>query len=583
MTNKNNEYNPALKQAPVLLSMRKEILSLSPEKALNRIFEAKHPAALIHSFPETDFYFLINDIGISDAFEILALASEKQWEYILDIELWEKDRIDMNSVSMWLDILFQAAPARFVKWAIEKQTEFIEYYLYKNIKVAVREHDEDPSALGKDLVTIDDIFYIRITDDYYEPDEYDAETEGGAFRDKREEFIKKMLASIAEYDYGIYRNMLFETMTVLPAEMEEEFYRLRNVRLEEKGFLSFYEAAGVYAPLKPEKLAGRKKMAKRRDENASLMPVPLYPFGMLKEDNLFAISLKKIEPGDTLNNLQAEFAALCNRIISADQKTIKSRDELTEIVKKACGYLSIGLGRMTAEGKKPDINHTAALIEKFHLENIFRTGFGLAVELKEQAEKWLKRSWFREQGFPLLFWGEEWMGFLGGLLIKKPLYFDNYKTGHLYRDFLSLSDMTESSKILEEIIALDDLFSLIGSDTRRVKDRSLNFKKLLLTLFAGNSLGLSKDAVPLPYDDFVRFFATLWTGRGKSRRINLAVKESFLSWLTERTGLKASEITEKLGRVLDNLFAEIESELKKVSQHDLDPRYINLFLIERRK
>jgi len=583
MTNKDNEYNPALKQAPVLLSMRKEILSLSPEKALSRIFEAKHPAALIHSFPETDFYFLVNDIGISDSFEILALASEKQWEYILDIELWEKDRIDINSVTMWLDILFQAAPARFVKWAIEKQPEFIEYYLYKNIKVTVREHDEDPSALGKDLVTIDDIFYIRITDDSYEPDAYDAETEGGAFREKREEFIKKMLASIAEYDYGIYRNMLFETMTVLPAEMEEEFYRLRNVRLEEKGFLSFYEAAGVYAPLKPEKLAGRKKMAKRRDENASLMPVPLYPFGMLKEDNLFATALKKIGQGDTLNNLQAEFAALCNRIISADQKTIKSRDELTEIVKKACGYLSIGLGRMTAEGKKPDINRTAALIEKFHLENIFRTGFGLAMELKERAEKWLKRSWFREQGLPLLFWGEEWMGFLGGLLIKKPLYFDNYKTGHLYRDFLSLSDMTESSKILEEIIALDDLFSLIDTDIKHVKGRSLNYKNLLLTLFAGYRIGLQKDAVPLPYDDFTHFFATLWTGRGKSRRIDLSVKESFLSWLTERTGLKSSEITGKLGKVFDDLFGEIEAELKKVSQHDLDPRYINLFLVESRK
>jgi hypothetical protein len=372
-------------------------------------------------------------------------------------------------------------------------------------------------------------------------------------------------------------------MTVLPAEMEEEFYRLRNVRLEEKGFLPFYEAAGVYAPLKPERLAGRKKMVKDRDEKASLMPVPLYPFGMLKEDNLFAKSIKRIEPDKILNNLQAEFAALCNRIISADRKTIKSRDELKEIVKKACGYLSIGLERMTAEGEKPDICRTAALIEKYHIENIFRTGFGLAMEMKEQAEKWLKRSWFREQGLSLVFWGEEWMGVLGGLLIKKPLYFDNYKTGQIYRDFFSLSDVTEISKILEEIIAIDDLLSLIGADTKHIKDRSVNFKNLLLTLFAGNSLGLSKDAVPLPYDDFVRFFATLWTGgRGKSRRINLSVKESFLSWLTEMTGLKSSEITGTLGRVLDNLFAEIESELKKVAQHDLDPRYINLFLVEKR-
>ena len=580
--NKENENNPAVNRTAELLSQRKEIFALSPEKALDRIFEAKHPAALIHSFPEADFYFLVNDIGIHDALEILALASDRQWEYILDIELWEKDRIDINSVTRWLDILFQAAPARFVKWAVEKTPEFIEYYLYKNIKIAIREHDEDPSDLGKDLITFDDVLYIRISDDYYAPVESGTEAEEGDQKEKREEFIKKMLEKIAEYDYEKYRNILFETMTVLPAEMEEEFYRLRNVRLEEKGFLPFYEAVGVYAPLKGKTLAGRKKIAKSRDESDSLVPVPLYPFGMLKEDNLFAMSIKRIEPVEILGNLQAEFAGLCNRIISADQRTIKSRDELKEIVKKACGYLSIGLERMAAEGEKPDICRTAALIEKYHIEHIFRTGFGLAQELKESADKWLKRSWFEGQGLALGFWGEEWMGVLGGLLIKKPLYFDNYKTGYIYREFLSLSDVTESRKVLEEIIAFDDLLSLVGTDIKHVKGRSLNYKNLLLTLFAGYRTGLQKDAVPLPYDDFTRFFATLWTGKGKSRRIDVSIKESFLSWLTGRTGLNPAEITHQLGRVFDDLFGEIESEYKKVALHDLDPRYINLFLVQKK-
>jgi hypothetical protein len=586
MDNKEDEHNPVLNHASGLLSQRKELLALTPEKALNFIFDAKHPAALIHSFPETDFYFLVNDIGISDAYEILALASDRQWEYILDIELWGKDRIDIDSVTKWLDILFQAAPERFVKWAVEKNPEFIEYYLYKNIKVAVREHDEDPSSLGKDLITIDDVYYIRITDEYYDSDEYneyDAESDEGDIREKRAEFIKSLLEKIAEYDYGKYRNMLFETMTVLPAEMEEEFYRLRNVRLEEKGFLPFYEAAGVYAPLKPEKLSGRKKIAKKSNQSASLMPVPLYPFRMLKEDNLFAMSIKRIEPVEILSNLQAEFAGLCNRIISADQRTIKSRDELKEIVKKACGYLSIGLEKLAAEGEKPDIRRTAALIEKYHIENIFRTGFGLAMELKERADKWLMKSWFKAQGLPLGFWGEEWMGGLGGLLIKKPLYFDNYKTGTIYRDFFSLPEVTETGKILGEIIAVDNLLSLIEPDTKQLNNRSLNFKNLLLTLFACYRAGLPKETIPLPYDDFIRFFATLWTGKGKSRRIDLSVKESFLSWLTIRTGLKSSEITEKLGRVFDDLFGEIESEYKKVALNDLDPRYINLFLVEKRQ
>jgi len=583
MTHKEVEYNTEITRNARLLAQRKEILALSPEKALDRIFQAMHPAALIHSFPEADFYYLVNDIGIDDAFEILALASDRQWEYILDIELWEKDRIDINSVTRWLDILFQAAPDRFIKWAVEKEPEFIEYYLYKNIRVAIREHDEDPSALGKDFVTFDDVFYIRITDDYYAPVESGTETEEDDNREKREEFIKKMLEKIAEYDYGKYRNILFETMTVLPAEMEEEFYRLRNVRLEEKGFLPFYEAVGVYAPLKPERLAARKKIAKSRNESDSLMPVSLYPFGMLKEDNLFTMSLKRIEPVEILGNLQAEFAGLCNRIISADQRTIKSRDELKQIVKKACGYLSIGLERLAAEREKQDISHSVALIEKYHLEHIFRTGFGLALEMKERADKWLIKSWFRAQGLPLGFWGEEWTGVLGGLLIKKPLYFDNYKTGYIYREFLSLPDVTESRKTLEEIIAFDNLLSLIGTDINHVKGCSFNYKNLILTLFAVYRTGMQKDAVSLPYDDFTRFFATIWTGKGKSRRIDVSVKESFLSWLAGRTGLNPAEITDQLGRVFDDLFGEIESEYKKVALRDLEPKYINLFLVEKRK
>lgn len=578
--NKKEILNPDIKRAAGFLSQRKEILAFSPEKAIARIFEAEHPAALVHSFPEADLYFLVNDIGINDSLEIIALASYRQWEYILDIELWEKDRIDLNSATKWLDVFFQAAPARFVRWAVEKKAELIEYYLYKNIKVAVREHDEDPSVLGKDFITFDDVYYVGITDDYFEADESAGDSEKGEEREKSEDLIKRLLEKVAGYDYGKYRDILFETMIVLPAEMEEELYRIRNVRLEEKGFLPFHEAAGVYAPLKPDKLVKRRKTAGNKEQYSSIMPVPLYPSGMLKEDNLFSMSLERIEPEGIIEDLQTEFAALCNRIISADGKTIRNRDELKEIVKKACGYLSIGLEKIAEKGEKPDLNRTAALMEKYHLEHIFRTGFGFAMELKKRAEKWVGKSWFRKQDLPLLFWGEEWTGILGGLLIKKPLYFDNYKAGHLYREFYNFSDVRNTGKHLDEITAIDGLFSLLCDDARRFKGRSLNYKKLILTLFAGSCAGLPKETVILPYGDFVRFFESLWTGKGKSRRMASSVKESFLKWLSESAGLAPAEITEKLGRVFDDLFCEIESELKKVSPRDLDPRHINLFLVE---
>lgn len=582
--NKGKEYNLALKRSADLLSQRKEIIALSSEKALDRILEAKHPAALIHSFPEEDFYFLMHDIGINDSYELLAMASEKQWDYILDVELWERDRIDTDSLTRWLDILFQAAPDRFIKWAIEKKSDLIEYYLFNNIRVAIREHDQDPSIFGKDFVTIDDIFYIKVLDNpEYETPEPEAETEEDKpGKAQREEFIIKMLEKIAEHDHGKYQKILFESSAVLPAEMEEEFYRIRNVRLAEKGFLPFHEAAGIYSPLKPEDIVSRKKISKRKDEAVSLMPVPLYSFGMLKEDNLFTISLKSISTDEMLQNLQVEFAALCNQIIAADQKSIKNRDELKEVVRKACGYLSIGLERLLKDGRKADAGHTAAMIEQYHIENIFRTGFGFALELKDRAKKWVQSAWFAKSGLPLSFWGEEWMGVLGGLLIKKPLYFENYKTGRIYREFAAFSEAAESRRVLEDVIAFDDLLSLMNIEIRQVQDRFFNHKKLILTLFARYRLGLPEEVAPMPFNDFMRFFRSIWAGGRRPRKTDILIKESFLSWVSERAGIKSSEIIRLLGQTFEDLFAEIENEYGGIAFKDLDPKYISLFLVQKK-
>ncbi|MFO7666506.1 MAG: DUF6178 family protein [Desulfobacterales bacterium] len=582
--NKRKEYNLALKRSADLLSQRKEIIGLSPEKALDRILDAKHPAALIHSFPEEDFYFLVHDIGLNDSYELLALASDRQWDYILDVELWEKDRIDAGSLTRWLDILFQAAPDRFIKWAIEKKSDLIEYYLYNNIRVAIREHDQDPSSFGKDFVTIDDIYYIKVLDNSeYVASEPEAETEEEKpVKAQKEEFIIKMLEKIAEYDHGKYQKILFEASAVLPAEMEEEFYRLRNVRLAEKGFLPFHEAAGIYSPLKPEALVSRKKISKKKEEYISLLPVPLYPFGMLKEENLFTMSLKRISVGEKLQNLQVEFATLCNQIISADQKSIKNRNELKEVVRKACGYLSIGLERLLQSGQKKDAVHAAAIIQQYHIAHIFRTGFGMALELKERAKKWVHNAWFAKYGLPLSFWGEGWMGVLGGLLIKKPLYFDNYKTGRIYREFANLSEMEESGKVLASVIAFDNLMYLMNVEINQVQDLFLNHKKLILTLFARYSLGLPEEVAPVPFDDFTRFFRSIWAKGRRPRKTDILIKESFLGWVSEKSGVKSSEITRQLGQTFENLFAEIENEYGSIAFKDLDPRYISLFLVQKR-
>jgi hypothetical protein len=577
--NERIEDNKIIARIEHLARERKNIFSLPSEKALNAVLNSSQSTALVHSFSEEDFYFLIHHIGIEDAHPLLYLASDKQWEYIVDLEVWEKDRINLSATTKWFNLLFKIDPNRFISWSLDQKAEFMEFYLFKNIEVRVRETDQDPSDFGDDFFTLDDIFYIRFIGE-----ENENERNGNESRETnkrhRDAFLPKFLKTLADIDHIIYQNMLMASSNVIPAECEEEAYRLRNVRLAEKGFMPHEKAIGIYQPMKVNDFMQQKMKFTTDDPDRKLFfPVPLSHAGVLEEENNFTIALKGIPSDEVLNQVQAEFAGLCNRIISADQKNIRDRNELKPIVQKACGYLNMGLEKLAGENEEPAGNRFTSLIQHYPLINIFRVGFGLAMDLKWRAEKWLKTSWFNAKGLVLGFWGEEGMGVLGGLLIKKPLYFDTYNSGELYREFISVEDIKKTEKSLNEIMAFDEIFSLIAIEPESDTDGYLTYKNFVLTLWARHYLGLTEKLLPLTLDEFRCFFDSLWADQKPPRKTSLSLKASLLDWLSDKTGLMNHEISQKLGPSLKKLFNEIESEYGEVSRNDLDPRYIHLFLI----
>ncbi len=570
------ESRKTINQTQYLIEQRREILSLPPDKALERILNAHHPGALVRSFPKEDFYFLIHDIGPEDAISLLSLASYKQWEYIFDLETWEKDRVELTSVTNWLHLLLRANPNRLIKWFLDEKAEFIEFYLFRNIEVRIREHDQDPSDFGRDFFTFDNTYYVRIID---EP--LTAESEAAGNEHKRK-FIYEFLNSLSSYNHLKYQSILLETERILPAETEEEAYRLRNVRLAESGFLPFDEAIGIYQPLTVQDLQSTSsKFIVHQAEQNLFFPVPIYPSVTLMEGDIFAGALEAIETDHVLHQIQTEFAGLCNLIIAADQNKIRDREQLKGIVKKACGYISIGLESLAEGNSGLDIHRTAALIQRYPLSGIFKVGYGRALQLKWRTERWKEKAWFAKAGLPLSFWGEEWLGVLGGLLLKKPLFFENYKTGLLYRDFSSIDEIEETDGVLNEIIVFDDLLSLMPINLEGLRRQFLTYKNLVLTLWARHYLGLSRDPLPLTLEEFRNFFNALWADDEQSQKISLWMKENFLNWFAGETGIDVFDISQRLAKSLENLFSEISSEYGQVLKKDLDPRFIYLFLIEK--
>ncbi len=562
-----------------LKKAREQLLSLPPDAALEHLVSEKGAVAIVHSFPPEDLHLLVRNIGAENALPLLALASNRQWEYILDIEIWHKDRMDFSAATKWLNLLISADPARLAEWCAKEKDTFIDLFLLHNIEIRIREHDENPSELGADFITFDDTFYFRILDPPFSP-KTDADPEtvqhGDQYLKNRKDFLMQLLQRLSNFDHHRFQNILLESAAVIPAEIEEEIYRLRNVRLAEKGFLPFEEAVGIYQPLTEKDIKKRiKKLRAESTADDNFMPVPYYAQNLLEPDSTFAKALASINNENTRMQLQSEFAGLCNQLLIADQKAINGRNALHDAVKNASGYIGIGLEAISGPTNKQ--------IERYVLADIFRVGYGMALQLKWGAEKWRNNSWFMAQELPFSFWGEEWLGVIGGLLVKRPLYFDNYQTGTLYREFLTTRDISVTDTILAEVIAFDDLLATLSLKLKPLPPGSLlTYKNLLLTHWARDTTdsGTGETAfAPLPLDAFRSFFDTLWRNPEKPRAIKLSVKSAFLKWLKDKSGLTGTEITQQYGITLENLFAEIETELGEISRNDLDPRFIQIFLI----
>jgi hypothetical protein len=172
-------------------------------------------------------------------------------------------------------------------------------------------------------------------------------------------------------------------------------------------------------------------------------------------------------------------------------------------------------------------------------------------------------------------------------LLKKPQYYDNYQTGVMYREFASMEDVARTESIFKQVQDVDHLLAVLDPQLDPPARYSfLTWKNLLLTQWARHCLGVTEDKLrPLPLADFASFFGKLLPGApptevAATRRIPDFMKTDFIAWLERKTGLKDFEISEKFGRVFEDLFAEIEAEYGRVAVKDLDVRFVQLFLLK---
>ncbi len=573
------QWQHHLKRLEKLAAERQKILAKDGKQALDAILDHAQPHALVHSFAEEDLYFLIHDIGPEDCLDLIAMASDRQWDYIFDIESWDKDRINLPAVTRWMDLMIKAAPRRFINWMTRERPNLVEYFLFHSIELVVREHDQDPSDFGDGFITYDDIYYFRILENNSDSD---AESD---FKAVHEQVLEQMMDQMAEMDHVFFQETLLRSSGVIPAESEEEAFRMRNFRLAEKGFLPFHEAVGVFQPMRVAQLKKRKKVMQETPAPDSWVPAPVNHSALIGDDSLFSRALSKIDDFTLLQQLNVEFAGVCNQLTAAEQKRVRSREDLKAIVKKACSYISIGLESLLISiGLAPEADNrdetAASRIRAHPLVDLFRTGYGHIAGLRHQAKTWQDNSWASKNHLPLSFWGERLVGVIGGLLIQRPMYYDNFARGSLYREFETMADLENTRGVLEEAMTYDRLLDAMGLDTNAMSaEIFITCESLLMTLWARHCLMLPPDPAPIPASDFRPFFKALWETGKTPPEIRESQKTEFLNWLAKESGFPEDVVSKDLGNALEILFSDIAKDYGTVRAEDLEPRFVTAFLL----
>ena len=544
-------------------SLIEGLQGLQGNRVLNRILNQKDPGAVVQALPSQDFYWVLKKVGEDDCLPLLELGSEAQWQYLLDLEIWKKDRLDMGRTASWVKRLMSAAPQRLARWFIKEGQLFAYHHLFKNIEVVVVSEEDHSYNIPKDYFSLDGVIHIRVKDPEYR------------------EALEHLIRQIAHENFERGQALILGLAGVLPAELEEEMYRLRSIRLSEHGFLPYEEALSVYSPLEPEAFDGEEVPALPAPVNQEDRPalVPFSPLSHIQSTNLLTETLGRIADPFFMDRLRMEFAGLCNEILSADQTLVEDLDTLIGTCRRAAGCVNLAIDRLCGR----DLKRAETLLKHHPLVSLFRLGFGLALKLKWKAGRWITRSWFYHQGLDHAFWGEAWGGVLSGILAGKPKRYAGFEQGEEFKEFEWLSEILAAGQVLERLQVLDRLIeNLISKETLKEPwfgRPDITFRPFLFHYWARGVLKLKPSVSPLKAEQAVRLFRKL-LGEGKKPPHAMGgFEKTFVQALMDVYRGGAPEETQCLHEALIMIWKNFCEEHAWVSLEDLDPKYSNFILI----
>jgi len=349
------------------------VQSLRGKEQMDLLTLSRHAVEVARLLPEEDIYFMVKEVGEEDALPVLAIISEKQLQYLFDMEWWRGDKFLPQKALDWLLLMETANDQQLLHWILTEDFDQKVMLLQALIKVFKKDEMTDQYDGVEELehFTLDGVIDIFLKVAEAAP------------------LLKNLFKLLYSEDQKVFYALMEAVIWYPVTPTVEESYRWWRSRVEEKGILSYDEAIEVYSLLDVDSL---KLEAPSHevfvDPEAPYAVAPVHPLTDTDSSTFFGQCLAMMKNHGRVNAICGELMYLANKVMVADQQEFGNMDSHHETMRKVLGYINIGL-ELGAGG---DIAKGEALLNQTWMQSLFQVGYAGIMRLKWEGEKLIKEN-----------------------------------------------------------------------------------------------------------------------------------------------------------------------------------------------
>ncbi len=536
--------------------LARELMGLPAKRRLELILERPDAQSVTAALDANDFFHTIQEIGPDDSVPLLALASLEQVNHLFDIEWWRRDTLEPAKALAWIERLSRAGGTALLEWLSNADFELLVSLFKQWISL-----DTAPEDI--DLVEAVESLPPRTLDNHY-------------FWESRypqfDHLITELLTVIFETNYGFFKELMNSVLYTSSPEVEESAFGFHQGRLEDHGIPDFYDALEIYKTIGPEEFAEKAVFGQADAERSA----PSFALALLPEQDLFAKTVGRIEDPDLMETLQAETAALANKVIIADQIFPDDSQALRRAVEKTLAYINLGLELRCGSS----VEKAAQIVRNNFLEHLFRLAQAEVARLRGRLRATVQSGWLKHCPGGIKILDGEWFDAAEELLAATPKILRSGQGGGAssYDFFRTPSDLARASHFVDIIIEAGELYAPLSAKMneagrefatyRQTQAEELTLGMLVMTA-AANLLVYGKwSPKPLALDSWPEIFPLV-----QPRAIGAAVAD----WIDR--SVSRSERSSLAKAYFDPIFRDYDLEMRPFSwQNPPDPQLVRFFM-----